>query len=218
MRIGIIHATCNAVTPVTEIARLYYPDVAIVNFVNEYLLDYANKVGGVDDFGLRQFAQILSQAEEAQLDGIIIACTIYSPYAEYFQPMVRVPLIGIDRAMIEAAVDQGGKIGIIGTTAPSVPAVKLQMEEYAKEKNIALEIVTRTVTAAMANLEQGRTEEHDRLIREAAEGLVEEGCDTIVLSQITMARVKPLLSELNVTVFTSPEEGLARMCGLINGQ
>ena len=50
MRIGLIHATINAVAPVMECAQKIYPDMTILNFVNENLLDHANKVGGVDTF------------------------------------------------------------------------------------------------------------------------------------------------------------------------
>ena len=215
MRIGFIHATCNAVAPIMETARVLYPDVTVVNFVDEQLLEHANQVGGIDPAGLRQFAKLLFSAAQANLDGIVVACTIYSPMAAYFQPFLEVPIVGIDRAMIEQAVDSGEKIGLLGTTAPSVPAMKQQMLEYAASVGKVPVMETRTVAEAMARLRAGDLQAHDDLIRWAALELISEGCTTIVLSQITMARVKILLQIPGITVLTSPETGLARIMRLV---
>lgn len=215
MRIGFIHATCNAVAPIMETARALYPEITAVNFVDEQLLEHANQVGGIDPAGLRQFAKLLFSAAQANLDGIVVACTIYSPMAAYFQPFLEVPIVGIDRAMIEQAVDSGEKIGLLGTTAPSVPAMKQQMLEYAASVGKVPVMETRTVAEAMARLRAGDLQAHDDLIRRAALELIQDGCTTIVLSQITMARVKILLQIPGITVLTSPETGLARIMRLI---
>lgn len=211
MRIGFIHATCNAVAPIMETAKAFCPEVNIVNFVDEYLLEHANQVGGIDPAGLRQFAKLLFSAAQANPDGIVVACTVYSPMAAYFQPFLEVPIVGIDRAMIEQAVDSGEKIGIIGTTAPSVPAMKKQMLEYAVSAGKVPVMETRTVTEAMARLRAGDPKAHDDLIRRAALELIAAGCTTIVLSQITMARARQQIQIPGITVLTSPETGLARI-------
>ena len=215
MRIGFIHATCNAVAPIMETARALYPEITAVNFVDEQLLEHANQVGGIDPAGLRQFAKLLFSAAQANLDGIVVACTIYSPMAAYFQPFLEVPIVGIDRAMIEQAVDSGEKIGLLGTTAPSVPAMKQQMLEYAASVGKVPVMETRTVAEAMARLRAGDLQAHDDLIRRAALELIQDGCTTIVLSQITMARAKILLQIPGITVLTSPETGLARLMQLV---
>ncbi len=215
MRIGFIHATCNAVAPIMDTARVLYPEITVVNFVDEQLLEHANRVGGIDPAGLRQFGRALFTAAEAELDGIVVACTVYSPMAAYFQPFLEVPILGIDRAMIEQAVDSGEKIGLLGTTAPSVPAMKKQMLEYAAAIGKVPTIAERTVVDAMARLRGGNSQAHDDLIRKAALELISEGCTTIVLSQITMARAKKLLQIPGITVLTSPETGLARIMRLV---
>lgn len=211
MRIGFIHATSNAIAPIMETAKNFCPEVTVVNFVDEYLLEHANQVGGIDPAGLRQFTKLLFSAAQANLDGIVVACTVYSPMATYFQPFLEVPIVGIDRAMIEQAVDSGEKIGIIGTTAPSVPAVQKQMLEYATSIGKVPVMETHTVVEAMSRLRAGDPQAHDQLIRKAALELVQEGCTTIVLSQITMAQARQQIQIPGITILTSPETGLARI-------
>ena len=112
MRIGIIHATLNAVQPITDAFKAKDSSIEIVNFVNEELLAHANRVGGLDTWGMRNFLRTGMMAGDAKVNGIVIACTIYSPYADELQQYVDVPVIAVDNPMIVKAVRSGKKIGI----------------------------------------------------------------------------------------------------------
>ena len=55
MRIGVIHATLNAVEPLVRALKEADSNIEVCNYVNEELLFHANQAGGVDDWGLRNF-------------------------------------------------------------------------------------------------------------------------------------------------------------------
>ena len=58
MRIGVIHATLNAVEPLVRALKEADSNIEVCNYVNEELLFHANQAGGVDDWGLRNFYRL----------------------------------------------------------------------------------------------------------------------------------------------------------------
>lgn len=215
IKIGVIHATCSAVEPLNKAAAKYSEDVKLLNFVNENLLFRANQVGGADEKGLRSFTRLLFEAVDADVDGVIVACSVYTPFVEQMKRFVDIPIIGIDKPMLVSAVKSGTKIGIIATTAASGPSAQHQMEkiaqQFSKEINFEMEIDVE----AMTELKSGNTDVHNRRIFEAGKRLVDKGCDCIVLAQITMASAAEYMQTLGVPVLTSPDEGIKNIVAMI---
>ena len=216
-KIGVIHATCSAVEPLNQAAKKYSDDLTVLNFVNENLLFRANQVGGADKVGLRSFSRSFFEACDAGVDGIIVACSVYTPFVEQMKAFSDVPVIGIDSPMLNAAVDIGGKIGIVATTAPSGPSAQRQMEKLAAAAGKQLEYQIEINTEAMTMLKSGNVAEHNRMILEAGKKLADAGCSCIVLAQITMACAADDMACLGVPVLTSPYEGIKKIVSLING-
>ena len=218
MRIGFIHATVGAIDPIMEIAAKEYPDMQILNFVNENLLDHANRVGGVDDFGRHQFSQLFEMALESELDGIVIACTLFSACAEELGKDCKIPVIGIDRPMIEKSIEDSSRIGIVATTAASGPAAERKLLSYAESVGKSVEISQEIVTEAMSRRKEGKIEEHNRIVAEAAKRLKDRGCEIVILAQITMACASEAAEALGVSVLTSPKTGLEQIRKLVEDQ
>lgn len=215
LKIGVIHATCSAVEPLNQAAKKFRDDIVVLNFVNENLLFRANQVGGADEVGLRSFAKTFFEAADAGVDGIIVACSVYTPFVELMKKFVSIPVIGIDNPMLHTAVERGNKIGIIATTASSGPSAKNQLMKMAGECGKALEYEIGINTEGMTKLKAGNVEAHNRIIREEGKKLVEKGCDCIVLAQITMACAAEGMKDLGVPVLTSPQEGIKAIVSLI---
>ena len=218
MKVGIIHATMNAVQPMVQAFSELEPQVSVLNFVNEGLLSRANQVGKVDEKGLREFAKLVFQAVDAGVDGIIVACSVYCPFVPIIKNFVEIPMIAVDRSMILQAVECGNKIGIIATTAPSAPSAKRQIEKMANDKGKKISTEIEIVTEGMAELKKGNIEKHNQIVRMAAERLIQKNCDVIVLSQITMACAAGDMKDLNAKILTSPSEGVKSIMKLINAK
>lgn len=205
-QIGLIHATLNSVQPMVEAFRRYEPSVALAHFLDEGLIRVAEKQGGVTPKLLRRFVNLAAKAEESCVDGILVACSLFSSHVTAVSPLFSVPLVSVDRAMLEHAVAIGTSIGVIATVAAAGPNTARQIEEIAKQsgKRIAIEV---TVCAdAFAKLATDPVA-HDLLIREQAIRLAEK-VDVVVLAQISMARAVERLADIKVPVLTSPESGI----------
>ena len=213
MKIAVLHATVNAVRPLEDALRAIEPKAQIVNLVNEELLHRANEIGGVDARGLRSFLRLASLASDANPDGIIIACSLYCPYASYVHEISGIPVIAVDQPMMEAALQHGGKIGILATTAASGPAAIEKLKKAANGREFETEIAI--VTDAMTALKAGDINKHNLLLKKAAKKLVDKGCTVLMLTQITMACAAEMLSDLPALVLTSPQTGAQAIIRLI---
>ena len=213
MKIAVLHATANAVRPLEDALRAVEPTVQIVNFVQEELLRRANEVGGVDPKGLRSFLRMAASAADAQPDGVIIACSLYCPYADWVRQISDSPVIDVDQPMIDRALAQGGKIGVLATTAASAPSAVKKLEKAANGKSF--EVETAVSTEAMTALKQGDEARHNALLLDAAKELVDRGCQVLLLSQITMACAADTLKALPALVLSSPQTGAEEIIRLI---
>lgn len=218
MRIGVIHATLTAVTPLNQALREANKDIEVCNFVNEELLFHANQAGGADSWGRRNFYRLFMQAAESSVEGIIIACSIYSTYAGQAGMLTEKPVIAIDQPMIEMAAERGKKIGILATTASAGPIEEKKIQEEAQRKGKEIETEVLVCTDAFTALKDGLERKHNALLVEAAGKLKAKGCDLIVLSQITMACAKKEMKELNIPVLSSPDSGARYLVDRINGR
>lgn len=217
MKIGIIHATCNAVPPLNEAFKQLAPDVSVLNFVDENIQYHANQMNGIDDKSFRDFVHMASKAQEAGVDAIIVACTVLTPVLDSVKPFISVPIFAVDRPMLEKAVTHYTKIGVVATTAPSGPATKAQLEKLANELGKEVEVDTEITTQAMTELKDGNEEEHNQLNRLAAAELQKRGCEVIILAQITQACAEGETSTLGLPVLTSPKEAVKAVIGALEG-
>ncbi|WP_161493884.1 aspartate/glutamate racemase family protein [Virgibacillus necropolis] len=218
MKIGIIHATCNAVPPLNAVFKKLAPDVTVLNFVDENIQYYANQISGIDDKTHRDFFNITNTAQESGVNVIIVACTVLTPIVESIKPFVKVPILAVDYPMLEKAIKNYYKIGIVATNAPTAPATKNQLEKLAKELGKKIEIDTQVDTQAMTELKAGNETEHNRLNRLAAEKLKKRGCDVIILAQITQASAEKEVASLGLPVLTSPNEAVKTVLNIIQEQ
>ncbi|MEI2664040.1 aspartate/glutamate racemase family protein [Rossellomorea sp. LJF3] len=217
MKIGIIHATCNAVPPLNAAFKQLAPEVTVLNFVDENIQYHANQMNGIDDKSFRDFVHLASKAQEAGVDAIIVACTVLTPVVDAVKPFISVPIFAVDRPMLEKAVTHYTKIGVVATTAPSGPATKAQLEKLAKEWGREVEIETEIITQAMTELKAGHEVEHNHLNRLAAAELQKRGCEAIILAQITQACAEVEASTLGIPVLTSPKEAVKAVIGALEG-
>jgi Asp/Glu/hydantoin racemase len=217
MKIGIIHATSNAVPPLNAAFKQLAPDVTVLNFVDENIQYHANQIDGIDDKSFRDFVHLASKAQEAGVDAIIVACTVLTPVVDAVKPFISVPIFAVDRPMLEKAVTHYTKIGVVATTAPSGPATKAQLEKLANEWGREVEVETEIITQAMTELKAGHEDEHNHLNRLAAEELQKRGCEAIILAQITQSCAETDTRTLGLPVLTSPKEAVKAVIRALEG-
>lgn len=205
-RIGLIHATLNAVQPMIDAFQRYEPTVTVLNFLDEGLLLAVNEQGGVNPKILRRFIRLIEKAEEAKVDGILLSCTVFSPHVPLIRQFFSIPIVSVDGAMLDQAVNMGGRVGVIATVATAGPTTAKQIEEIAKQQGKNIQVDVTVCTEAFAKLQVDPLA-HDQLIREIALNLANKA-DVIVLAQISMARAAACMEDIKVPVLTSPQSSI----------
>ena len=214
LRIGGIHATLGSAAPLQKAIKNALPNAEMVHFVNEEMLGYVNRNGGVNETAMRMFARQVFLAEEAGVDAIVISCNVYAPRVDTVRPFVTAPLLTVDSAMQEHAAQIGGLIGVLGTNNSSVPSCSGGIRRASAALGLPEpSFADGTVVEAAQYLVNGDAETFDRMLTEKALELVSKNCSAIVLAQVTMARAKPALEAAGITIpiLTSPDECAAKL-------
>jgi hypothetical protein len=117
------------------------------------------------------------------------------------------PVLKPNQAMIEQAVAQGRKIGLLSTFPPTLASMP-------REFPASVEIVPKLAEGALAALDRGDRAEHNRLVVEASKDLA--GCDLIALAQYSMAPAAELVAKAaGRPVLTTPDSAVAKLKDLL---
>ena len=197
MHLGVIHATVNAVAPVMKQLKEIRPEIVISNYVDEGLLTYADKAGQVSPAGLRKFLRIINQATIDNVDGILVACSVYCQYKDIFSGFAEVPVTAIDEPMVKMAVTKGNRIGAIATTSAAIPVVERQLLKEAKITGKDVSVQRVLLKDASICLQNGDRDKHDEMIGQAIINLLNDHCDVVVLAQVSMTSAKDKLLTLH---------------------
>jgi Asp/Glu/hydantoin racemase len=125
------------------------------------------------------------------VDAILISCSTMNRAAAAVREAMgrhRVPVVQIDEAMMERAVERGGRILVIATHGPTVRNTQELLRETAAWMGRRVEFEGATVEEAFHLLGRGEVEAHNELIAGAIrEAAARTAIDTVVLAQLSMA-------------------------------
>lgn len=173
---------------------------------------------GVDKAVYRRVFRLFDSAAEARAEIIVCACSSIGDVANLAAPLYDMPVLRIDRPMIEEAVAGHSRIGVLATLATTLDPTTSEIGRAAGEAGKAPLIVPRVVEGAYQAQSRGDTEKHDKLILEAA-GEMKGDVDIILLAQGSMSRMTERLREnIGIPVVGSPipcANRLRKMLGII---
>lgn len=158
-----------------------------------------------------------------KVDAILISCSTMNRAFQKVQEVMLpygVPVIQIDEAMMEAAVEQGGRILIIATHGPTVDSTRCLLEETAQKMGRKCEFAGATIENAFELLGQGQIEEHNRLIAETIRRQQErEKIGVVVLAQLSMAvfsfSYPDPIASFGIPVLNSGDTGFSRAADIL---
>jgi Asp/Glu/hydantoin racemase len=152
------------------------------------------------------------------VDAILISCsTMNRAFAQVRAHMneVGVPVVQIDEAMMEEAVNGEGRILVVATHGPTVESTQELLRETAERSGKSVDFVGAIVEDAFDLLGQGRIAEHNKTIAQAIrDARRRERVDVVVLAQLSMSVFvfshPDAAAEFGVPVLTSGQTGFAR--------
>ncbi len=210
--IGIIHAALISSKSVQPFIEEIIPGVIVAHVVDDTIQNsnFACKPGVIPKNNFYKFATYAHFLEEAGADLILLACSTFNQAVELARPMINVPLLQIDRPMMDLAVKQGNRIGLLATVPTTVPASERLLREAAREGGKEINVTTVLCSEAFDAIKQGNVELHNRLLLEQIDRL-SETVDAIVLAQVSMSALEPMLVHTRVPVYNSGRTGFERV-------
>ncbi|GAB3162208.1 aspartate/glutamate racemase family protein [Microbispora hainanensis] len=177
-----------------EMARAELPGVEIVNIVDDSILAGVRS-GGMDRVDLRRrILEHALRAEEAGADMVLCTCSSVSEAAASVAPMLRVPLLTIDEAMVQEAVKTGGDIGVVATVETAAAEVARKIETLAESQGESVRVTRTVVEGAFDALSRGDAAAHDEAVLRTIRGELSRN-GFVVLAQASMERVAAALDD-----------------------
>ncbi len=161
----------------------------------------------------------------AQVDVVLITCSTmnraFPQVAEALKPY-GVPVVQIDRPMMEAAVENDGKVLVVATHGPTVNNTQALLRETADDLSKKVSYSGLNIKAAWYKLAEGNVQGHNQALEAGIRAsLAEEKFGCVVLAQLSMtvfllSHPDPL-AEFGVPVFTSGQCGFEAVREILLG-
>jgi hypothetical protein len=224
-RLGLLNGSSWITLWANYFGRVYLPGVHLVNTGNEAVQIHfmeAHEQGRPTPppENIQVFTRYaLDLVELARVDAVLITCSTMNRSYTQVQAALKpyqVPVVQIDRPMMEQAVEHGGHILVVATHGPTVNSTQSLLKETAGELGKTVSFSGLTVEAAWDCLAEGDVEGHNRILAQAIRNHLEkEQVGSVVLAQLSMAlfllSYPDPVAEFGVPVFTSGQCGFEYM-------
>lgn len=217
-RLAILHTHPATLEPLRALAAELLPGVEVVNVVDDSILADLMHTGGDVERVAGRLVTYARLVAEGGADVILNACSSVGEVVAREQAAVTVPVVRIDDALAEAAVQRGSRVGVIATIATTLNPTTRLLQAKAQAAGRAVTITPVMVTGAFDRLAAGDRDGHDQLLVAALSALAGE-VDVVVLAQVSMARVLPRLTEAErAKCLTSPRLGMEAVRAVLAAQ
>ncbi len=198
-----------------ELCRELIPEVKVYQLIDDSLIQEVNANGSPTPFVRRRLFDYYRDAQELGVDLIINQCSSVGEPADMIEPFLDTPILKIDQAMAERAVELGRKIAVIATvestTGPSVRLIENAAKKRGKEVEVELHLVE---GAMMVLIENNDVQTHNRMVLGEVEKAAAHN-DVVVLAQGSMTVLLPLLENIKIPVLSSPRLCVERIRELL---
>lgn len=193
---------------VRSLMKELLPGTRLVNVVDDGLLDEVRKAGELTPAVSRRLIGYGFLAAGAGADAILNCCSSVGEAAEMLARLLDIPVVRIDDAMAQQAVDAGSRIAVVATLATTLEPTKRLIGRKADALGRNVILTSYLVDSAFDALLAGDGSKHDALVNAAIDRAAQEN-DVVVLAQGSMAR---LLATRQATarapILTSPRSGV----------
>jgi aspartate/glutamate racemase len=210
--LGIIHAVNLTIRAMQPFLERFIPDIEVVHVCDDTIQrdNIRAGVGVIPKRNYFKFAQYAHNLQEARADMILLACSTFNYAAELARPMIDIPIMQIDRPMMELAVCQGRRVGLLATLSTTVPSSERLLRIVAAEQKKEVEVTTVLREEAFRAIQKGDSETHNAILLEEIEKLSGK-VDSIVMAQLSMSALAPHLTGTRVPVYDSGTTGFGRI-------
>jgi len=211
MRIALIHALKHSIAPIEAAFATHWPDARLMNLLDDSLSADLARDGRLTFAMTERFRAIGSYVTSTGADAMLFTCSAFGPCIEAVaRDHTPMPVLKPNEAMIEQAVRQGRRIGLLSTFPPTLASMPAEFPA-------SVELMPNLAEGALAALDRGDRTEHDRLVVEASTAL--RDCDLIALAQYSMAPAAVAVAEATGRpVLTTPDSAVMKLRDMLAGK
>lgn len=215
-RIFLIHATSVAIAPINEAFARIWPEAELCNLLEDSLSRDLRSAGRLTDLLKRRFCDLAHYARSAGADAVLFTCSAFGEAIELSRQELDIPVLKPNEAMIEQALNQARKIGLLATFGPSIDSMSEEFAKAAEARGSQVDIVSGACVQALEALHKGDSALHDQMIAQLA---VQVGaCDVLCFTQFSMTSAAAAVQKATgLPVLTTPESAVLRLRKQLDG-
>lgn len=231
-RLGLLNGSSWITLWANYFGRLYVPGAHLVNVGNEavqvnFMEAHERGLAVPPQPNIDAFVRYAHDLVNlGRVDMVMITCsTMNRAYKQVEAALAPagVPVLQIDRPLMERAVAHGGQILVVATHGPTVKSTQALLRETAAETGRSVAFDGLTVEEAWHRLAVGDVEGHNRVLAGAIRtALARQRSACVVLAQLSMAALLFSFPDpegaFGVPVFTSAQCGFERARAMLLAQ
>lgn len=213
--LGFVHTSATLVPLFQQLSSEFLQGIETFNIVDDSLIKDVIKKGKLMPNTAARVVSHVQAAEDAGADVILVTCSSIGVAIETAATLSTVPVIRVDQAMADEAVQISSKIGVIATLPTTLEPTSDLVRRRAELAGKNVTITSKLCEGAFEALMSGDSAKHDEMVARALKELMKE-TDVIVLAQASMARVVDGLSaeEKLVPILASPAIAMKKLAEL----
>ncbi|MCI0420398.1 MAG: aspartate/glutamate racemase family protein [Acidobacteria bacterium] len=215
-KIAFVHASPAAIAPLMRYYGEAAPDLEVTNLLDDGVLRLLKL--NDESTARQQLAGLIQAGCNAYgAEVAMLTCSSVSKgLLARLRTDARIPVLRIDEPMARMAVRGGQRIGVAVTFPPALESASRLLNEAAADAGVKVTLVPEVVDKAYEALLSGRAGEHDELLLNGVDRLLQKKVDVIVLAQVSMARILPgLKRKTRVPALTSLDTSLIAIRSLL---
>ena len=214
MRIALIHAVQAAMSPVEEAFKARWPETTRTNILDDSLAADRESAGRLTPEMSERIMSLARYATSSGANAVLFTCSAFGEAIEAADAVLPVPVLKPNEAMFEAALEIGGRIGMLATFAPAVASMEEEFGDMARRRGSSASLETYLVPGAREALRAGELQKHDGLIAEAASALA--NCNAIMLAHFSMANAaRSTQNNAKQPVLTAPDSAVLKLRSML---
>lgn len=195
-KLGVLNGSAWIMLWATYFGRRFLPGVHLINAGNEamqlsFMQAYHDHKPTPPQSNIDAMARYaVDLVELADVDAVIVTCSTMNrsyPAVQKALAPYGVPLVQIDRPMMERAVEKGGHILVVATHGPTVKSTQALLEESAQEMGKQITFDGLHTEVPWGHLENFDIKRHNESLAKAVrEKISQSEFDSIVFAQLSM--------------------------------
>jgi len=218
-KVVFIHTVHGLAEMFTGLCKELARDVRPYHVSDETLIHSVLAAGGVTPAVNRRICEHVVAAERFGADAIQVTCSSVSPCVDVAAPLVGVPVLKIDEAMMDDAVSRFERIGIMATTPTTLDPSAALLKERARLRGRSVVAESVLCAGAYEAFLAGKRDEYDRIVMAHLRDVMAK-VEVVLLAQASMARVVDLLGddEKAVPILSSPRPAIVRLAQVLDAR